>query len=74
MLRTFQMSLTVILLLINALGCFCLKLKACLELQVPLQFLCITKRRFFELALYLCPFCVAASVIFSVYISSWDLD
>lgn len=60
--RTVQILLTVVLLLINALGCFCLKLKACLELQDPLQFLRITKKRFFELALYLCPFCIVASI------------
>lgn len=50
---------------------FLLKIESLsVELQVSLQFVCVTKERFFELMLHLCHLCVASSVIFSVYISS----
>lgn len=40
------------------------------ELQVSPQFLCVTKKRFFELILYLYHLYVASSVIISVYIGA----
>lgn len=63
--KCFRISLSMFLLKIGSIS---------VELQVSLQFLCITKKRFFEPLFCLGHLNVASSVTFRVYISCWDLD